>query len=123
MPLDFNRYCSVSPEEMRALQRVVRAARGLCSVSASDDGDPAAARRGFRTQLLSRTEAELADSLSVLDSVRKRQNGGNHHTATPAPWLHEYLRRLEGGSTVWRPVVFERTPSVAAAKERPKGIP
>jgi hypothetical protein len=120
--LDFNRYCSVSLEEMRALQRVVGAARELCGVSASDDADRAAARPGVRTGLLSRAEAELADSLSALDSVQTGQNGRNQHAATLAPWLHDYLRRLEGGSTVWRPVVFERAPSVTAVKERAKGL-
>jgi hypothetical protein len=80
VPLDFNLYCSVSPDEMRALERVVSAARELGVASASDDG----------------SKTELAHALSVLDAVRTRRNGHNGRRAgTLVPWLHDYLRRFE----------------------------
>ena len=119
MPLGFNLYCSVSPEEMQALQRVVRAARELCLVSASDDPGDGAAASGIRSDSQDPATAELAEALSVLDAVRTRRNRRDGRGAgTLAPWLHEYLRRAERRNTAWRPVEFEQTPGLASANER-----
>jgi hypothetical protein len=116
VPLGFNLYCSVSPDEMQALQRVVGAARELCVLSPSDDGDGAALSEA---QLRPRDLAvsELAEALSVLDAVRTRRNGSDARSGgTLAPWLHEYLRRSERGNTAWKPVELEQTPSLSATE-------
>ena len=116
MPLGFNLYCSVSPDEMQALQRVVGAARELCVLSPLNDGDGAAVSEA---QLRPRDLAvsELAEALSVLDAVRTRRNGSDTRSGgTLAPWLHEYLRRSERGNTAWKPVELEQTPSLSATE-------
>ena len=119
MPLGFNLYYSVSHDEMRALQRVVGAARELCLVSASDVPGDGAAASGFRSDSQDLATTDLAEALSVLDTVRTRRNGSDsRRVGTAAPWLHEYLRRSERRSTAWRPVEFDQTPGLASANER-----
>jgi hypothetical protein len=119
VPLGFNLYCSVSPEEMQALQRVVGAARELCLVSASDDPGDGAAASGIRSDSQDLATADLAEALSVLDAVRTRRNGSDgRRVGTLAPWLYEYLRGSERRNTAWRPVDFKQTPSLASANER-----
>jgi hypothetical protein len=108
VPLGFNLYCSVSPDEMQAFQRVVGAARELCVVSVSDDGRDGGAASGIRSELRDRATTELAEALSVLDAVRTRRTGSDG-AGSLAPWLDEYLRRSERRSrtTGWRPADFE----------------
>lgn len=83
MPLGFNLYCSVSPDEMQALQRVVDAARELCLVS-SDPRDAAGAC-GLRPDLRNLPTTDLAVALSVLDGVRMRRNRSDGRGGTLEP--------------------------------------
>jgi hypothetical protein len=120
VPLGFNLYCSVSPDEMEALQRVVGAARELCVVSPSDDRGDGAAASGIRLGPRDLAITELAEALSVLDAVRTQRNRSDGRSAgTVAPWLDEYLRRSESRSrnTGWRPAELEPTRSLASSNE------
>lgn len=106
MPLDFNLYRSVSAEEMRALQRVIGAAREL-----SDGFAPNWAR------------AELRESLSDLDTVRRRRTKRlDRPGGTLAPWLHEYLHPSTGRTPVWTPGEVAPMPRLASPRERARSV-
>ena len=123
MPLDFDLYCSVSPDEMRALQRVVGAARELCVGFASNGAGDAPAGQGVHGLSRSRAEAELAESLLDLDAVRTHRNSRLDRPAgTLAPWLHEYLHCSAGRSSAWMPGEVEPRTGVASASERARAV-
>ena len=116
MALGFNLYYSVLPDEMRALERVVAAARA-CVVSASDDpGDGAAS--AIRSDSQDFATTELAKALSVLDAARTRPNRSDRRPdGTLVPWLHDYLRRSERRRTAWTPGELDQTPGPASTNE------
>ena len=117
MALGFNLYYSVPPDEMRALERVVAAARA-CVVSASDEPGDGAAASAIRSDSQDLATTELEDALSVLDALRMRRKGDHGpRPGTLAPWLYEYLRRSERRRTAWTPGEFEQTPGLASTNE------
>jgi hypothetical protein len=106
VPLDFNLYCSVSPDEMRALQRVVGAARELC-VGFAPNG----------------AHAELRESLSDLDTVRRRRTKRlDRPSGTLAPWLHAYLHPSPGRTSGWTPGEVEPMPGLASPSARARSV-
>jgi hypothetical protein len=106
VPLDFNLYCSVSPEEMRALQRVVSVAREL--------------RVGFAPN---GAHAELRKSLSDVDTVRPRRTKRlDRPGGTLAPWLHEYLHPPLGRTSAGTPGDVEPMPRLASPRARARSV-
>ena len=123
MSLDFDLYCSVSRDEVRALRRVADAARELSVLSVSEREDDGAAGSGIRSESLDLARTELADALSALDAIRESRNGHNGVDAgTLIPWLHEYLRGPGSRNRGWRPAEFEQTKDLASANERKQDI-
>ena len=106
MPLDFNLYYAVSPDEMRARQRVVGAARELCVGFASDGA-----------------HAELRESLSDLDIIRTRRTKRlDRPGGTLAPWLHEYLHPSTGRTSGWTLGEVEPMPDLAFLNVRARPV-
>ncbi len=118
MALDFDRYYSVSPEEMEALQEVVAAARELAGTPTSDDSGNAMGHHENGTGPRSRAGLKLTPALAALDAVLTSRNV--RRARTVAPWLHEYLWGSTGGSSAWRPGELERVPISVFGNKRPK---
>ena len=118
MALDFDRYYSVSLEEMEALQEVVVAARELAGTPTSDGSGDAMGDRGSGIGPRSRAGLKLTRALAALDAARTGRNV--RRARTLAPWLHEYLRGSTGGSSGWRPGELERMPISVSGNKRPK---